>query len=34
MDIVYSLPTPQEITIETETISEIDGHRDHFARAR
>ena len=25
MDIVYSLPTPQEITIETETISEMTG---------
>jgi protein TonB len=25
MQIVYSLPTPQEITIETETISEITG---------
>ena len=25
MDVVYSLPTPQEITIETETISEMTG---------
>jgi len=25
MDVVYSLPTPQEITIETETVSEIAG---------
>ncbi len=25
MDVVYSLPTPQEITIETETISEMAG---------
>src|SRR5262245_32461774 len=25
MNVVYSLPTPQEITIETETVSEIAG---------